>query len=319
MTVYDTLDNVVFEPQTALTIGTFDGVHLGHRRILDELRRAADGINGRSLVLTFHPHPQEVLRKTGQGVPVLTPIEMKLELFQQLGVDATVVHPFTKEFAATPWQHFVDQMIEKIGLKHMVVGHDHAFGKNREGNAESLRQYGAERGFTFTQVGPFVMDGKAISSTKIRNALLQGELDQANRWLDRPYGIQGTVVRGDGRGRELGIPTANVRPETDSLLIPQNGVYCVQMRVGSDQDAPKYGGMANIGVRPTFTDGSVKTIEVNLFGFNDELYHQQVTVEFLKFVRLEQNFSSKDAFLARLEEDRRICTEYLQAFNAKQG
>lgn len=312
MNVYDTLESVPFEPATALTIGTFDGVHLGHRRILDELKRVAAGIGGRSLVLTFHPHPQEVLRKTGAGVPVLTPIERKLELFRELGIDATVVLPFTKEFAATPWQNFVDQLIEHLGLKHMVVGHDHAFGRNREGNAESLRQYGAERGFTFTQVGPFVMDGEAISSTKIRHALLEGNLETANRWLDRPFGIRGTVVRGDGRGRQIGMPTANVRPESEALLVPHNGVYCVQMHIGTGENRKIYGGMANIGVRPTFTDGTEKTIEAHLFGFNDELYHQKVTVEFLKFVRFEQRFPSKEAFLAQLEEDRKICENYLE-------
>ena len=247
---------------------------------------------------------------------MLTPIETKLELFREYGIDATVVHPFTKEFAATPWQRFVDQMIDQIGLHHMVVGHDHAFGKNREGNAESLREYGAEKGFTFTQVGPFLMEDVAISSTKIRRALLDGNLEQANLWLDRPHSIRGNVVHGDGRGKELGIPTANVHPEPDTALVPKNGVYCVQMEVGSGEKTMKYGGMANIGVRPTFTDGSLKTVEVHLFNFNDELYHQLVTVEFLKFVRFEQTFASKDAFLARLEEDRRICEEHLSTLRA---
>jgi riboflavin kinase/FMN adenylyltransferase len=240
-------------------------------------------------------------------VPILTPIDIKLELLEACGVDAVIIVPFTTEFAATPWREFVAGLIDNVGLAHMVVGHDHAFGKNREGNAESLREYGAERGFTFTQVGPFLLEGEAISSTKIRRGLSEGKVEEAAQWLDRPYAVRGTVVRGDGRGRQLGIPTANVRPDSASQLIPGNGVYCVRLRRG--KEAQFHNGMANIGVRPTFTDGTVRTLEVNLFDFDDELYHQQVTVEFLRFVRFEQTFPSKEAFLEQLEEDRRTCRE----------
>ncbi len=312
MKIYYDISDVPHRPDTALTIGTFDGVHRGHRAILEELLRAARGMNGRSMVLTFDPHPQEVLRKTGEAVPLLTPIALKLELLESLGVDGVIVVPFTREFAATPWREFVASLIEKVGLAHMVVGHDHAFGKNREGNAESLREYGAERGFTFTQVGPLLVNGEAISSTKIRRAIAEGKVEEANEWLGRPYALQGTVVKGDGRGRQLGIPTANIRPGSESQLVPHNGVYCVRLRRENDPRA--YRGMANIGVRPTFTEGRVRTIEANLFDFDDELYHQRVTLEFLSFVRFEETFPSKEAFLARLEEDRRICRNYSGRF-----
>ena len=201
----------------------------------------------------------------------------------------------------------MDTLIDRIGLGHMVVGHDHAFGRNREGNAESLREYGAERGFTFTQVGPLLVDGEAISSSKIRRALTEGRLDDANRWLGRPYAIHGVVVRGDGRGRQLGIPTANVQPESASQLIPHNGVYCVTLYRGNETKS--HNGMANVGVRPTFTDGTVRTVEANLFDFDDELYNQQVKLEFCRFVRFEQAFPSKEAFLAQLEKDRTVCHE----------
>lgn len=315
MNIYRAIEEVPYERNTALTIGTFDGVHLGHAAILDELLRVADGMAGRGIVLTFDPHPQEVLRKTGDAVPILTPIDVKLELFEERGVDAVIIVPFTAEFAATPWRQFVDTLIDRVGLAHMVVGHDHAFGRNREGNAESLREYGAERGFTFTQVGPLLVDGEAISSTKIRRALTEGRLDDANRWLNRPYAVVGTVVRGDGRGRQLGIPTANVRPDSESQLIPHNGVYCVRMR--RENDPNRYYGMANIGVRPTFTDGTVQTLEANLFDFDDELYHQRVRVEFLRFVRFEKTFPSKEAFLAQLEQDRRACQDCRDGIEGK--
>lgn len=313
MNIYRAIDDVPYQPNTALTIGTFDGVHRGHRVILEELLRVAGGLKGRSMVLTFDPHPQEVLRKTGEGVPILTPIDIKLELLESLGVDGVIVVPFTREFAATPWREFVASLIDKVGLAHMVVGHDHAFGKNREGNAESLREYGAERGFTFTQVGPFLVDGEAISSSKIRRAIGQGNIEEANKWLDRPYRLRGTVIQGDGRGKQLGIPTANVRPESELQLIPHNGVYCV--RLYRENGSTGYGGMANIGVRPTFTDGTTRTIEANLFDFDDELYHQKVTVEFLKFVRFEEAFPSKEAFLAQLAKDRQTCRDYLNGKN----
>ncbi len=261
------------------------------------------------MVLTFDPHPQEVLRKTGSPVPILTPIEVKLRLLASLGIDATIVLPFTREFAATPWQNFIDQLIEYAGLAHMVVGHDHAFGRNREGNAESLREYGAEKGFTFTQVGPLFVDGEMISSTKIRQALSEGKTEQANRWLDRPYALSGTVVRGDGRGRQIGVPTANIRPLHPNQLVPANGVYAVRMSIGEENQRSIHSGMANIGVRPTFTDGSERTLEVHLFDFADELYHREVTVEFLKFIRSERKFGSKEEFLAQLEKDREACQQ----------
>ena len=301
MEVYNSLQEIPYQSGTALTIGTFDGLHLGHRAILDELLRVASGLEGRSMVLTFDPHPQEVLRKTGNSVPILTPIGIKLELLQHFGIDGVIVLPFTQEFAATPWQQFIDQLIDHVGLAHMVVGHDHAFGKNREGNAESLREYGAERGFTFTQVGPLLVDKETISSTKIRHLLRAGNVEQASNWLDRPYALQGEVVTGDGRGKQIGVPTANIQPLNPSQLIPVNGVYAVRMFIGKDE--LPHNGMANIGVRPTFTDGREKTIEVHLFNFSDELYHRTVTVEFLKFIRSEQKFASKEDFLAQLQKD----------------
>lgn len=310
MNIYRAIGDVPYQPHTALTIGTFDGVHRGHQAILGELLRVAEELNGRSLVLTFDPHPQEVLRKTGDAVPVLTPIDIKLELLERIGIDGVIIVPFTREFAATPWREFVADLIEHVGVDHMVVGHDHAFGKNREGNAESLREYGSERGFAVTQVGPLLVGEEAISSTKIRRAIGEGKIEEANKWLDRPYAVRGTVVKGDGRGRQLGIPTANIRPESQAQLIPHNGVYCVRLR--RENDDRHYGGMANIGVRPTFTDGTQRTIEANLFDFDDELYHQQVTLEFLSFVRFEKTFPSKEAFLDQLELDRATCKEYLK-------
>ncbi len=292
-------------PGTALTIGTFDGVHLGHRTIIAELTRVAASSQSRSVVVTFDPHPQQILKKTGSSVPLLTTLDRKRELLSELGVDLLVVIPFSREFASTPWQEFVDHLVEKTGLGHMVVGHDHAFGKGREGNAERLREYGAERGFTFTQVGPLQLDDAPISSTRIRKALLEGDVEEGARLLDSPYQLPGVIVRGDQRGRTLGFPTANLKPADSDLLIPGKGVYATRMMVpeGDAGQRRAVGGMTNIGVRPSFTEGEEMTVETHLFDFSDELYDREVSLEFVKLLRYERKFSSKEAFMEQLQSD----------------
>lgn len=303
MKLYRSFDEIPRQDGTAVTIGTFDGVHRGHRLIIDGLLARRDELEGRGLVITFHPHPQELLRKTGESVPILTTIEERIAEMERLGVDAMAVVRFTQELADTPWQQFCDMLIDRIGLAEFVVGHDHAFGKGRQGNAEALKGYGGERGFGVTEIGPLLAGEETISSTKIRRALLAGDLDKATDYLGRFYAIEGTVVRGDGRGRTLGIPTANIRPNDPAKLIPMNGVYCVRLTV----DGESYNGMANIGVRPTFTDATERTIEANLFDFDRDIYERSVTLEFRKFVRSEQKFASGQEFLEQLEKDRQAC------------
>lgn len=303
MKLYQTLDDIPRGQRTVITIGTFDGVHRGHRLIIDALVGAARSLDAQSMVVTFDPHPQEVLRKTGDPVPILTTIDERVAEFGRLGVDAMAVIPFTREFADTPWREFCDRLIADAGLVHVVVGHDHAFGRNREGNAEALKSMGAERGFGLTEIGPLVVGDEAISSTKIRRALLGGDLDKATDYLGRHYGLHGTVVRGDGRGRSLGIPTANIRPLEASKLIPANGVYCVRLEL----DGESFDGMANIGLRPTFTDATQRTIEANLFDFDTDIYDRSVNLLFRKFVRSEQKFASATEFLEQLERDRAVC------------
>ena len=304
MNLYHGLDQIPHESGTALTIGTFDGLHLGHRAIVRELCRVAESSGGRSLLITFDPHPQQILRKTGTGVPLLSTLARKEELLAELGVDALGVIPFSREFAETPWQEFVDRLIKGVGLGHMVIGHDHAFGKGRQGNAERLRAYGAERGFTFTQVGPLDLDGAPISSTRIRKALLAGEMEEAAALLARPYRLPGTIVRGQQRGRTLGFPTANLRPLESDLCVPGSGVYATRMIIAEGEKRGVFPGMTNIGVRPTFAEGGEVTIETNLFDFSDELYDRTVSLEFVKLLRYERKFSSKEAFMEGLRTDR---------------
>ncbi len=303
ITLYRSFEEIPYADRTAITIGTFDGVHRGHQIIIDALTSKARELGGRSLVITFHPHPQEVLRRTDDPVPILTTIEERARELGKLGVDSMAVLEFTHQFAATPWQTFCEMLIRQVGAAHIIVGHDHAFGQNREGNADSLRQFGAEHGFGVMEIGPLVVGEETISSTKIRRALLAGDLGKATEYLGRPYSLDGMVVKGDQRGRTLGIPTANIRPLDPAKLIPANGVYAI--RLGLDREY--FHGMANIGVRPTFTQGVERTIEANLFDFDRDIYDRAVTIEFRKFVRSERRFASKDEFLAQLDQDRAAC------------
>ncbi|MDB5034233.1 MAG: Riboflavin biosynthesis protein [Chlorobi bacterium] len=305
MKIYQSLRDVPRRERTVATIGTFDGIHRGHHLIIDALTAQAGKTDGRALVITFHPHPQEVLRRTGDSVPILTTIEERIAELEKLDVDALAIVRFTPEFAAIPWRDFCDMLIREIGVGHIVMGHDHAFGKNREGNAASLRKYGEDGEMEITEIGPLIVRDEAVSSTKIRRALLGGDIVRATEFLGRNYAFTGTVIRGDGRGRSLGIPTANIRPLDETKLIPANGVYCVRLIIGDRRCS----GMANIGVRPTFTDGTERTIEVNIFDFDQDIYDATVTVEFLKFVRSERKFGSGAEFMQQLELDHATCRE----------
>lgn len=307
--IYHALEEVPSDTRPGVvTVGTFDGVHLGHRKIIEELTDRARTLQGRSIVVTFDPHPQSILLRNGSTVQILTTVEERAAELERLGVDVLVVLEFTAEFAAIEWREFCIQLLDSLGMKHLIVGHDHAFGRGREGTVEKLEEFGAHpgagrTGFGVTRVGPYVLGEETISSSKIRRGLQADDIDKATLYLGRPYTLTGSVVRGDGRGRSLGIPTANIRPIHDQKLIPANGVYCV----GVEIDGKIEKGMANVGVRPTFTEGIERTIEVNLFDFDRDIYEQVVTLEFRKFVRSERKFESAEAFLTQLAEDRAVC------------
>jgi len=306
MKVYRTLAAAGHDPRTSVTIGTFDGVHRGHRVILDELIRLARHLAGRSMVVTFHPHPQQVLRRHGDTVQVLTTLDERIDLLDAAGVDVLTVLDFTSDVASTPWRAFAQELIDSIGIGHMIFGHDHAFGRDREGTAQTVRKLGAEVGFGVTEVPPLLVDGETISSTKIRRALLTGDLDRAADYLGRRYSLLGRVIRGDGRGKTLGFPTANIDPLDRAKLIPMDGVYSVSVVI----DGTEVRGMANIGHRPTFTDGLQRVLEVNLFDFDHDIYHNVVTVVFRKFVRSERKFGSSEEFQQQLQKDRIFCQEH---------
>jgi riboflavin kinase/FMN adenylyltransferase len=253
------------------------------------------------VVVTFDPHPQIVLAKPGrEPLALLTTIEERCERLAHVGVDEVVVIPFTHEFAQTSAESFIRQLVSTIDVQHFFIGHDHAFGKDRGGNEELLRHLGVELGFDVERIPPLETDGLVVSSTLVRAALKSGDVEAATAMLGKPYALRGTVVQGDGRGRTLGVPTANIIPTNPHKLMPANGVYVVSMLI----DGSEHVGMANIGVRPTFTNDTAPTLEVHILQFDNDLYNTTLDVQFHARLRGEQKFGSREEFLAQLEHDK---------------
>lgn len=314
------LDGVTQDKSSVVTIGTFDGVHAGHREIVGALVGRARETGGCSTVVTFDPHPREVT--TGTLVPLLTTASERTRLLEALGVERCIVVPFTREFAQISSQDFVvDIVCGRIGASEIVVGYDHAFGRNRAGDHSLLEALGREHGFSVTVVPPFERGGAAVSSSRIRQLLsVDGDVTAVCRLLGRRYALDGRVVHGDGRGRTIGFPTANLEVVSTRKAIPHRGVYAVRVVVpdNTDKDAGRlgeavYDGMMNIGVRPTFGGSQEVHLEVHLLDFDGSLYGTTLHVEFVERLRAEQKFESVNALVEQLSLDRRRCREALQA------
>lgn len=301
-------DAMPYEKATAITVGTFDGVHVGHVGILELMQRIGAEHQERIVVVTFDPHPQIVLARQGrEPLRLLTDIDERCELLESNGVDVAVVIPFTREFASTEAADFVTSVIVRdIGVQHFFIGHDHVFGKDRGGNEELLQRLAPECGFTVEPIPPLAFNGVVVSSTKIRQALRRGDIAEATRMLGRFYSVRGHVVQGDGRGRQIGIPTANIRPAGEHKLLPGNGVYVVAAEING---IPQLG-MANIGMRPTFTDDTTPTLEVHFLDLNEDLYGRILDVRFIDKIRDERRFGSLEEFLDQLQHDRNQTTTY---------
>ncbi len=309
MEVFRSVDSLVPRP-SVVTVGTFDGVHLAHREIRSVLRREARARGGRTVVVTFDPHPQQVVHSRPGDVRLLTTIDERLALLNHEGVDAVVVVPFTREFSETPAERFIeDVLVGRIGATCVVVGHDHGFGRGRAGDLELLERLGATHGFGVVPLDPLLLDGAPISSTRIRRALDAGDAAEAARLLGHPYLLHGTVVEGDKRGRMIGVPTANVEPSSPAKLIPANGVYAVRVALNGDT----WGGMMNIGMRPTVVEHGAQTIEVHLFGFAGDLYGRTLAVSVVARIRDERKFASLDELKGQLARDRADAERVLAA------
>ncbi|MGA9121415.1 MAG: bifunctional riboflavin kinase/FAD synthetase [Bacteroidota bacterium] len=301
MIVARSVKEVPLESASIVTVGTFDGVHRGHRAILTRVLEAAKQKRAQSMVLTFEPHPRVVLGARGEKVEVLTSVEERAGLFAAAGIDVMVVIPFTLEFSRQSAEEFVRRwLVDSMHVHHMVVGHDHHFGKGRQGGVEELARLGKEWGFSVEQVPPLVIDGSIVSSSLIRSALREGEIDRAAAFLGYRYNFNGVVVRGDRRGETLGYPTANLRLLPPEKMIPGHGVYVVEGR----WDGGRRYGMMNIGVRPTVGSGLQETTEVHFFDYQGEMYSKEVRVELLARLREERKFPSLDALVRQLNDDR---------------
>ncbi|WP_321370668.1 bifunctional riboflavin kinase/FAD synthetase [uncultured Desulfuromusa sp.] len=291
---------------SVVTLGNFDGVHLGHRELFRHLVKTARQLNCPSVVFTFDPHPLKLLAPERAPLLLNTPAE-KQRLIAASHVDYLIKFPFTEAFAAMPPEQFVeDILLAKLHIKALVVGYDYAFGKGRRGNAEFLKSCGEERGFSVEVLQPVGADGLPYSSTRIRAMVAAGDMTGVVRLLGRQYNLEGLVVPGDQRGRELGFPTANL--ETDKELLPPSGVYAVKVR----HDLQEYGGVVNIGTRPTF-DGKKSTIEVYLLDYTGQLYGQKLRMYFVERLRGEKKFSSVDQLVDAIEDDIAQARPILQA------
>lgn len=294
------LDDVQHDPNTVLTVGTFDGVHAGHRAILDTVVRKAKERNARSALVTFDPHPRNIISPGDAGIKLLTTIQERSEVLQELGIDVMIVIPFDRDFSLLSSEEFVRDIIhKKIGVSEFVIGYDHQFGRNREGTIETIETIGEELGFDAYVVSEREIGEQTVSSTAIRRALMeQGNVEQAAEFLQRPYRLNGMVIHGEKRGKDIGFPTANIRPEHPQKVIPEDGVYAVRIRVMDNW----FKGMMNIGTRPTF-EGQERTLEVNLFDFDENIYGKEVQVRFYHRIRDEQKFDGINELIEQLKKD----------------
>ena len=299
MKVHWGLDHIPPICGAVLTVGTFDGVHAGHRRILERIRQSARDTHGESVILTFHPHPRTVLG--GSPVPLLQTPDEKIQTLEALGIDHLIIVPFTAAFSAIPAADYVrDVLINPIHPQRIIIGYDHQFGKNREGNYNLLKLLREQYGFELEEITAEEINDCAISSTQIRKALNRGDVSSAALLLGRPYSISGVVVHGEQRGRLLGFPTANLQVSHTDKLIPANGVYVVETLC----DGMMFRGMMNIGHQPTFHAVQTQKLEVHLIDQALDLYGKNLSIRFLARLRDEHKFASRDELVAQLEKDK---------------
>ncbi len=292
---------------TVVTIGTFDGVHAGHQKIIERLVNEAKGSNMESVILTFFPHPRMVLQKESE-IKLINTIEERRQILEKSGIDHLIIHPFTYQFSRLSALEFVrDILVNKLKAKKIIIGYDHRFGRNRTANIETLKEYGDQFGFEVQEISKKDIEDVAVSSTKIRAALLAGEVEKANTYLQHPFVLTGTVVKGKELGKKLGYPTANLKIAEDYKLIPKNGVYVVCSKI---EDKLVYG-MMSIGTNPT-VGGIEKTIETNFFIPDLDLYGKKLQIEMLTRIRDEKNFDTVEDLIAAIEQDKAFSERFIK-------
>ena len=295
---------------SVVTIGTFDGVHIGHQKIVKRLVKIAKNNNLQSIVLTFFPHPRMVLQK-GSKIKLINTIDEKAQLFENLGLDHLVIKEFTKEFSRLTALEFVrDILVNKLHISHIIIGYDHQFGRNRTANIDDLKEYGEIYDFKVIEIPAQDVDEVTISSTKIRKALKEGDIEIANAFLGYHFSMTGTIVKGKGLGKQIDFPTANLLIKEAYKLIPKNGVYVVKSNLNGE---PIFG-MMNIGTNPT-VGGESQSIEIHFFDFNQDIYNKKVEIKLLNRLRDEQKFESVEALQTQLHKDKSISLDYINNNN----
>lgn len=305
MKTFHSVESFSTKKPTVLTIGTFDGVHIGHKKILYKLLSVAKQNDLESLVLTFFPHPRMVLQKDS-NIKLIHTINERADILADIGLQNLIIQPFSKEFSRLSATEFVrDILVEQLNVKHIIVGYDHRFGRNRTANIDSLKEFGEIYGFTIEEISAQDINDVAVSSTKIRKALENGNIQIANTYLNDNFQLNGTVTTGKGLGRTLNFPTANIAIAEDYKMIPKRGVYVATATI----DKQKYQGMMNIGNNPTF-NGSSQSIEIHLFDFNADIYNKSISIKLLKRLRDECKFDSIETLKNQLEKDQQTAMTY---------
>lgn len=304
MKVYNHIDEFKQIKNAVVTIGTFDGVHIGHQKIISRLQEVARQKGGETVILTFFPHPRMILHPDDLNIKLISTMEEKAERLSNLGIDHLIITPFTRDFSnLSPQEYIREVLVKKIGTTQIIIGYDHRFGKDRSGGLRELQHYSSELGYEVEEIPEQDIDDVAISSTKIRNAILSGDVKTAETFLGYPFHLTGKVIKGDQIGRKLGFPTANLFIEESYKLIPSDGIYTVSIDFKNESTKLKNAkGMAYIGHRPTI-NGMSRNIEVNIFDFSEDIYGQTIRLNFLQYMRGDQKFNSLEELKSQLSLD----------------
>ena len=306
MTIYNNINEFNSRDNTILTIGTFDGVHLGHQKVLERLTNTAIENNLESTVLTFFPHPRTILNPD-KPLKLINSVKERTDHLKSSKVDNLIIHPFDKIFSELdPEKYVVEILVKKLKAKIILIGYDHKFGKNRTADISDLKEYGEKYGFKVIEIKAEEISNIAISSTKIRKAISEGNISTAKKYLGYDFSLSGRIVHGNSIGRTLGFPTANVEVKEEYKLLPKNGVYLIQSII----DHNEYFGMMNIGIKPTINKSS-KTIEVNFFEFEGDLYNKKITVSIKQFIRDEIKFDSLELLKSQIQKDKVNCNSII--------
>jgi len=307
MRIFEGIESLGEIKNPVVTIGTFDGVHLGHKKIIEQLNLEAHKIQGESVLLTFEHHPRIVLFPENHSVQLIQTLEEKFNILEKENLQNLVLVPFTKEFSHLSATEFVEKiLVGNLKAKKVVIGYDHQFGRNREGNIQFLKSVSEKYGFEVIEISAKSIDEINISSTKVRDSLLRGDVETAKLFLSRSYEISGTVVKGNQLGRTIGFPTANILVNSYMKLIPANGVYVVRVKIAG----ARHFGVMNIGNKPTLNSSNHRSIEVHILDFDKDVYGQPITVFFDNYLRNEQKFANLDELKKAIAHDEAVCRQY---------